>query len=527
VLGGLCRVEAVIGTGGMARVYQARHVRLRQKLFAVKVLLPEYARNTDVLARFQREAEAAASIRHPNVVEVYDVDRTPQGWPYMLCEHLDGVDLAVHLKQAGKLDVPSAARVVLQVCDALATAHQCGVIHRDMKPENVFLLSDARRGGEAPLVKVLDFGLSRFVDRSGTQLTRTGIIMGTPGYMAPEQAGGLRTDQRTDIYGIGAILYSALTGRVPFARSTPQMTVLAVMGEEPERPRAIEPSIPEGLELVIQQAMAKEPGSRYADVATLRAALEPFASQPAAGPIATVGDASLLGLGQAAQHVRMARPRLVALLIVTVVVAALVLAEVVAGCELLRGAPFTKTEFALLMLAVVGTAVTPAVLLVRHMRKRWNNSVRVLGWLESIRIALLTGAATYGLAALLVRVADNVVARFAWPELLGLGSGVAWRGYSLLLPVVALLGAATALVRWHLLEGGAGYGRRLVGAVLSALSLLVTVLTLYFGLQWRASTVHHVASPGVAPSAGSADSPAASAASQVVPAPEAGPYRSP
>jgi len=195
----------------------------------------------------------------------------------------------------------------------------------------------------------------------------------------------------------------------------------------------------------------------------------------------------------------------------------LVLAEVVAGCELLHGAPFTKTEFALLMLAVLGTAVTPAVLLVRHMRKRWNNSVRVLGWHESIRIALVTGAATYGLAALLVRVADNVVARFAWPELLGLGSGVAWRGYSLLLPIVALLGAATALVRSRLLEDGAGYGRRLVGAVLSALSLLVMVLTLYFGLEWRASTAHQVASPRASSSAESAHSPAASAGSQAVP----------
>src|SRR5690606_37744166 len=183
------RIEAALGEGGMGRIYRARHTRIQQKLFAIKVLRPELARNPAVQARFQREAETAACISHHNVIGVYDVGRTPDGWSYLVCEFLEGSDLAAHLEQIERLSVAQAVHIALQVCDALAAAHERNVVHRDLKPHNVFLLADA--SGEIPawpVIKVLDFGLSRFLVTTDTQLTRTGVIMGTPAYMAPEQA---------------------------------------------------------------------------------------------------------------------------------------------------------------------------------------------------------------------------------------------------------------------------------------------------------------------------------------------------
>jgi len=278
-------IEAALGEGGMGRIYRARHTRIPQKLFAIKVLRPELARNPSVQARFQREAETAACISHPNVVGVYDVGRTADGWSYLVCEFLEGVDLAAHLEQRKQLDTALAVHVALQVCDALLAAHERNVVHRDLKPHNVFLLADKSGAIPAlPTVKVLDFGLSRFLDTSDAQLTRTGVIMGTPAYMAPEQARAERGDHRVDIYGVGTVLYTALTGRAPFKEDTLHATVLAVMTSEPERPRSVNPDIPEALELVIQKAMAKDPKDRFASArATLDAieAAAKLATEPA------------------------------------------------------------------------------------------------------------------------------------------------------------------------------------------------------------------------------------------------------
>src|SRR5690606_1281207 len=278
-------IEAALGEGGMGRIYRARHTRIPQKLFAIKVLRPELARNPGVQARFQREAETAACISHPNVVGVYDVGRTLDGWSYLVCEFLEGADLAAYIEQKGRLDTATAVHIALQVCDALTAAHERNVVHRDLKPHNVFLLADGTgEVPERPTIKVLDFGLSRFLDTSDAQLTRTGVIMGTPAYMAPEQARAERGDHRVDIYGLGTVLYATLTGQAPFKEDNLHATVLAVMTGDPERPRTLNPDIPEALELVIQRAMAKDAKDRYATMAELRAALEPFdASQPARG----------------------------------------------------------------------------------------------------------------------------------------------------------------------------------------------------------------------------------------------------
>ncbi len=254
-LNGTYVVERLLGEGGMGRVYLARHTRIAQKRVAVKVLHTEFANSPQVLARFQREAEAAAAISHPNVVAVLDVDITTRGMPYLVCEYLDGVDLSEHLKEVKHLDVVDALSVTRQLCRGLRAAHASGVIHRDLKPANVFLVGDFGKGAPRKLfAKLLDFGLSRFHGSEGDQnLTKTGFIMGTPTYMAPEQARGHRVDHRADVYGLGTILYTILTGRAPFDEETPQATILAVLNSEPPRPRSIVSSIPPHLELVVER----------------------------------------------------------------------------------------------------------------------------------------------------------------------------------------------------------------------------------------------------------------------------------
>ena len=167
-------VERIIGEGGMGRVYEARHTRIKGKRFAVKVLHAEFLRQPEVRTRFHREAEAAALIDHPNVVGVYDVDETKDGRPYLVAEFLEGEELGDMLDRVGKLSVSQTVRVVRQVCKALAAAHTHGVIHRDVKPENVFLAGSPGRS----TVKVLDFGISRLEDKSARNLTKTGMVMG-------------------------------------------------------------------------------------------------------------------------------------------------------------------------------------------------------------------------------------------------------------------------------------------------------------------------------------------------------------
>src|SRR5690606_25857340 len=182
-----------------------QHTRIRSKRYAVKVLHREFSLNPDVRLRFQREAEAAAAIEHDGVVGTYDLGKTPEGRPYMVCEYLAGVDLNAYLKERGVLPAPTVVHIGKQLCRALGAAHQRGVIHRDLKPHNIFVLQtkskslpgrgDESRSIELPTVKVLDFGLSRFVEHDN-ELTKSGMILGTPEYMAPEQANGRETDLR-------------------------------------------------------------------------------------------------------------------------------------------------------------------------------------------------------------------------------------------------------------------------------------------------------------------------------------------
>jgi serine/threonine protein kinase len=488
-------IDAVVGSGGMGRVYRARHTRIPSKEFAIKILKQEFTKNPEVLTRFRREAEAAASVGHPNVVGVYDVDTTPDGHSYMVCEYLKGRDLADEIAASGPLEIQFAVHVALEVCRALEAAHARGVVHRDLKPHNVFLLADETGViPPRPAVKVLDFGLSRFVDSPGTQLTQTGVIMGTPAYMAPEQADGTGVDHRTDIYGMGAVLFAALCGRPPFEAETLQAVVLAVLTQEAPQARSVNPMIPENLELVVQRAMSRRREERYQSMADLRRALEPFALVEGVQMLDPVSvrsaQSSRLRLDIDARTVSTARPRLL-------MYSALALALLIAGLsstlpaiELVTGKlNFTKSEAALFLLGVLGTLLTPTLLLVARVRRTvWGNHARVLGLLESVRGVLLAAVLSYGLAALLVRFLDDVVARFFTLGMLGQEQARGWAGWNLLFLVIALLMGAISGARIGIERATSGWLARRATPILSLAGALVSVFILYAGFVWRNHT---------------------------------------
>ncbi len=479
-------VERCIGEGGMGRVYEARHTRITNKRFAIKVLLPEFARNAEVMVRFQREAEATASIAHPNVIGVYDVDRTPQGLAYLVCDLLLGVDLSEHLEKVGRLTWQATVRIGVQLCDALAAAHARGVIHRDLKPQNIYLLGDRAQGANAMLdIRVLDFGLSRFADGADDQLTKTGFIMGTPSYMSPEQAHGQRGDHRIDIYGAGAILYAALTGNAPFEASTPQLTVLAVMGREPARLRSIEPNIPASLELIVQHAMAKKPEDRYQDFTSMLAALATLDTPPSAG-LARAPAESSIALETQGEKVESARPKLIGLLALIVFVLVSVFAVAVAGIELSLEHRFSPTEFTLLMLVALGTALTPSILIIARLRRAWGNSARVLGYLDRLYPPLIAGMSAYGLAGLLVRLADDVLTRYGWSPLGVVAEGSTFRGWDLLLSLIGLVAAGAAILydsQRH--DKSTRFRRLLLAPTITFGAVCISALLLLLGGLWR------------------------------------------
>jgi serine/threonine protein kinase len=464
-LGDAYQIVRMVGEGGMGRVYEARHTRLGNKRFAVKMLHAEYARQPDVVARFQREAEAASGIAHPNVVDVYDVHHTEDGRPYLVGEFLEGEELGDFLERAGKIPAGLAVHIARQICQALGAAHARGVVHRDMKPENVFLTGPLGH----PTVKVIDFGISKVGDAGGTALTRTGMIMGTPSYMAPEQARGEKVDHRADIYAVGGLLYRALTGKKPFDSDDPSATLTRVLTEEPERPRSIDPTIPQALELVIQRAMAKAPGDRHASMAELEADLLPFDSEtggrassgsvrmlaevgmgmePAEGSAKTmlVGSTvqqsgSQTNLHKATRDARLSRPTIALLTVVAYfwVLAGLVdaLAAIV---RLSRGGmgSITKPEAVLITIGSLAATLTPLILWVRMLARGWNNSVRALELAEGMRRVVMVSICASGIGALTIRLIE-VVFR-------GQPQEVAWGAWSLVLFIASLFGGLVALL---------------------------------------------------------------------------------
>jgi serine/threonine protein kinase len=248
------KVLRKIGEGGMGTVYAGEHVEIGKGV-AIKILHPAYSTQSDLVERFRREARAASRIGHPNIIDVTDFGSTEDGCAYFVMEHLDGIDLADVLSHERRLASGRCCQIAIQICRALSAAHAAGVIHRDLKPENIFLVA---RDGQADFVKVLDFGIARSMGRA-RRLTNPGVAMGTPEYMAPEQAEGGAVDHRSDIFSVGALLYEMVTG------SPPQRS----RDKELIPPRGIKADVPEELDRIIVRALAPEPALRYQSMAQL------------------------------------------------------------------------------------------------------------------------------------------------------------------------------------------------------------------------------------------------------------------
>jgi serine/threonine-protein kinase len=277
---GRYKVIKLLGEGGMGQVYLAEHSAIEKRI-ALKVLRAEYAHKGDIVTRFQQEAISASRIKHPNVLDVFDFGQLENGCFYLAMEFLDGNDLADELQRARVLTAPRALPIAMQICRALQAAHSKGVVHRDMKPENVFLQRTA--DGEE-IVKIVDFGIAQLKPTNEEahaestkhrKLTKTGMIFGTPEYMAPEQASGKHADLRCDIYAVGIILYELFTGTVPFTGETFLGVLTRHLNEVPAPMRTVFPDlqISGELEQVIMRALAKDPLQRFQSMNELASAL--------------------------------------------------------------------------------------------------------------------------------------------------------------------------------------------------------------------------------------------------------------
>ncbi|NUP08917.1 MAG: protein kinase [Polyangiaceae bacterium] len=275
VLEGKYRLESVLGEGGMGIVYAARHLELDQ-LVAVKVVREELTRKEEWIERMLAEARVSARLRSEHVARVLDVGRLESGSPFIVMELLDGEDLSSCLAQNGRVPLGLAVTYLLQACEALAEAHAVGIVHRDVKPDNLFLTT---RADGAVIVKVLDFGISKNVsEERKTALTNPKMVIGSPDYMAPEQMrAGADVDPRSDIWSLGAVMYQLLTGHRPFEADSLPVTCARVLADEPTPPRALVPSLPEDVEQIILKCLEKERDKRFATVADFACALAPHA----------------------------------------------------------------------------------------------------------------------------------------------------------------------------------------------------------------------------------------------------------
>jgi serine/threonine protein kinase len=272
-LAGKYRVEQVLGKGGMGLVLGARHIRLDEPV-AIKILRASMMEVDGMVIRFLKEARAASKIKSLHVVRVTDVDTLEDGVPYMVMEHLTGIDFHEMRRREGQLPITSAVGYLLEACEAIAEAHTLGIVHRDLKPSNLFL--HQRKDGTS-VVKVLDFGISK-LDAPGEQdTTKTGQMMGSPKYMSPEQMMSMHNvDGRSDIWSLGAILYEFFTGRPPFVADTTPRICALVLNADPALPSSLRPELPIELEHIVLRCLKKDPTQRFANVSELVDALEPF-----------------------------------------------------------------------------------------------------------------------------------------------------------------------------------------------------------------------------------------------------------
>ena len=268
-LDGRYEIHELIGQGGMAYVYRA-YDRIENRWVAIKILREELSDNSDFLRRFRNESKAIAVLSHPNIVKVYDVsfgDRIQ----YIVMEYVDGITLKQYIEQQGEIKWREALYFTVQILQALQHAHERGIIHRDIKPQNIMLLEDGS-------IKVMDFGIARFT-QAETQ-TMTDKAIGSVHYIAPEQARGGHINDKADIYSVGVMLYEMLTGQLPFVADNAVSVAIMQMQAEPTPPTRINPSIPKGLEEITMHAMEKNPAQRFPSAADMLEDIERFRRNP-------------------------------------------------------------------------------------------------------------------------------------------------------------------------------------------------------------------------------------------------------
>ncbi len=262
VLAETYRIDRLLAGGGCGDVYVATHLRLGSEV-AVKVLLPSLAGNVQALARLQREADVMSTLRHPHIVQILDFDVTAEGVPFLVMELLEGWPLTGGTASGPPFEPRAAVHIVGQIAHALAAAHALGIVHLDLKPDNVILV---RTDGRGDFVKVIDFGISQAIWRE--RLATDPLIAGTPEYMAPEQASGMtqEIDHRADQFSLASLSYRLLTGQQPFSGADPFAILHQVIGQTPQPPSQRVPWLGPGIDAVIQRGMSKSPTDRYPDV---------------------------------------------------------------------------------------------------------------------------------------------------------------------------------------------------------------------------------------------------------------------
>jgi tRNA A-37 threonylcarbamoyl transferase component Bud32 len=280
---GRYKITRKIGQGGMGAVFEATHT-LIGKPVAVKVLLDKYARRESIVARLEQEARLASATRHEHIIDINDFGTTEDGRTFVVMEYLEGESLAECLHREGTLGEQRILRIAQQIASALGAAHGKGIVHRDVKPENVFLLK--RKDGD--FVKVVDFGISKSLRASDAsreeeqiRLTQTGMVLGTPLYMSPEQArGDDDLDQRIDVYALGVIMYELATGRVPFMGSNYLSVISQVLNDQPKSPRAIRHELSEEFDAIVMRALVKDKADRYQSMEDILADVTALVDDP-------------------------------------------------------------------------------------------------------------------------------------------------------------------------------------------------------------------------------------------------------